>query len=144
MRPASRPHLRVAAALAVCALIAPALLGAGALVGHDPRVSGGGADGGGSLPQAASPGSDPTIPLADVATPTLGVVIDATTRQPIPGAAVIVTDKLGEAVAVATTDAKGKFVIYLFDEPDLEIAIPSVGIAGIKVLAGDALLILVP
>ena len=144
MSPASRPQVRVATAFVICVLIAPGLLGAGALVGHDPRVSGGGADGGGSLPQAAGPGSAPTIPLADVATPTLGVVIDANTRQPISNAAVIVTDCLGEVVAVATTDSKGRFVVYLFDEPNLEIAIPSVGVAGIKVLAGDAVLILVP
>jgi hypothetical protein len=139
-----RTRLQAAIALLLNAILAPGLAGAGAVVGHDPRVSGGGADGGGSLPQAFVPGQVPVIHLADVATPTIGIVVDVTTRQPVSGAVVIITDGQGLTIAADVTDGAGKFMVLIHDAPDLELAIPSKGVFGVQVQAGEALMVLVP
>jgi hypothetical protein len=115
-------------------------------VSNDPRVSGG-PDMGGGLPHAGP--AQPTAPsgchsLGQVATPTVGLLIDAQNREPLVGAVVVVTDALGEPVAIAVTDSHGKFVVNLYDDPDLELAIPAAGLAGIEIHAGEALLVLVP
>ena len=112
---------------------------------NDPRVSGG-PDMGGGLPQATTP--SPSNPLgthsSEIASPTAGFVIDIQSRQPIPDALIIVLDVLGEPVATAITDAQGKFLVYLLDEPGLELCIPSEGVAGVEIHAGEKLLVLVP
>ena len=56
----------------------------------------------------------------------------------------MVTNLIGEVVASCATDADGKFVVNLYDDPDLELAIPAAGLAGIEIHAGEALLVLVP
>jgi hypothetical protein len=113
---------------------------------YNPRFKGG-PDAGGGLPKPAGPTS-PANPsgllYSDIAAPTPGLVLDAITRQPISGVAVVVTDPLGQVVAIDVTDASGEFMVYLFDEPDLELAIPTEGIVGVDVQAGEPLLILVP
>jgi hypothetical protein len=114
--------------------------------GNGPRKVGG-SEGGGSLPKTVGPTSpsNPTgLHYSDIATPTPGLVLDAITRLPIAGATIVVTDALGQVVAVDATDSAGEFLVYLFDEPDLELAIPTEGVAGIDVAAGESLLILVP
>jgi hypothetical protein len=114
--------------------------------GTGPRKVGG-SEGGGSLPKTVGPTS-PTSPTglhySDIAAPTAGVVLDAMTRQPIVGATIVVTDSLGQVAAVDITDINGEFLVYLFDVPDLELAVPSEGVAGVDVQAGEALVILVP
>ncbi len=132
--------------LMVIVLAAPA--GSGSLVNdpHSPRLKGG-PDGSGSLPKTTGPTS-PTNPngiqYSEVAAPTPGLVLDAVTRQPIANVTIVVTDALGQLVAVDITDANGEFLVYLFDEPDLELAIPAEGVAGVGIQAGEVLVILVP
>jgi len=135
-----------ALALAICAATVPPAVGAPMTsLTSDPRVQGG-TDGAGSLPKATSP--SPSTPLgtthSDIASPTVGVVIDIQSRQPIPDALIIVLDALGEPIATAITDAQGKFLVYLLDEPGLELCIPSEGVAGVEIHAGEKLLVLVP
>jgi hypothetical protein len=122
-------------------LVSPML--AAGLITTDPRVSGG-TDGAGGLPAAGLPSTAPVIQLDDIATPTLGVLVDAQTRLPICGVMVIVTNSNGEVIAAAFTDDQGKFVVNLFDDPGLELAIPSEGIAGIAIHAGEVLCVFVP
>ena len=50
----------------------------------------------------------------------------------------------GEGGGMALTDDDGIFVVYLFDQPGLELAIPSEGLAGLSIEAGDILTIFVP
>lgn len=114
---------------------------------HDPRLKSG-PDSAGSLPKPTGP-SAPTPPGANNPTPPLaveteGLLVEALTRQPIPGALVLVTDAGGHPVGVDVTDAAGAFTLYLVAKPGLELAVPSVGLAGIEVEAGETLLIVVP
>jgi len=115
------------------------------LNGIGPRAHSGG-DGIGSLPKPSGPTS-PTNPnglhYSDIAAPTPGLVIDAITRQPIVGVTVVVTDSLGQIVAVDVTDSLGGFEVYLFSEPGLELAVPTEGVVGVPIVAGDPLLVLV-
>lgn len=71
-------------------------------------------------------------------------MLDAATLQPVANATIIVTDSIGQLAALATTDSLGIFVVYLVDEPGLELAIPSDGVAGLPIEAGDILTIIVP
>jgi len=142
-------RLRISLVAAICAiLVVTQGVGASDIVNnpHFPRNKGG-TDGAGSLPKTVGPGS-PTNPNGlqsfEVAAPTPGLVIDAISRQPIVGATVVVTDSLGQIVAVDITDPNGEFLVYLFDEPDLELAVPIEGVSGVQVFAGEAIVILVP
>ena len=101
---------------------------------------------GGSLPKTAgptSPTSSNGVHPSDIAVPTPGLVLDAITRQPIAGVTVVVTDAVGQLVAVDVTNADGEFEVYLFSEPDLELAVPTEGVVGVPIVAGDALVVLV-
>jgi hypothetical protein len=104
----------------------------------------GGTDGAGSLPKSVSPATPPGGLTSPIKTPTIGQVIDASTRQPIVGALLEVTSSSGEIAGIAITDDDGIFVVYLFDQPGLELAIPSEGLAGQSIEAGDILTIFVP
>lgn len=103
---------------------------------------------GGGLPKPSGP-TAPTQPPPSHQPPsfvieTVGLIVDAQTRQPVPNALVVITDAGGHPVGIDTTDAAGGFSLYLLDKPGLELAVPSEGLAGIDVQAGDSLLILVP
>ncbi len=142
---------RMPTAMRLCLIVALLITPAGGVSvindPHAPRAKKSGPDGSGSLPKTVGPTS-PTNPsglhYSDIAAPTAGVVLDAITRQPIVGTTIVVTDATGQVVAVDITDSIGEFLVYLFDVPDLELAIPSEGIAGVEVQAGEALIILVP
>jgi hypothetical protein len=143
MKSAKRTPRRVATVLALLAVMAARSF-SGDLIGGgmDPRLKGD-PDGVGSLPKAVAPGSTtgPTNPLK---TPTLGIILDATTHQPIADALLVVTTSEGEIAGLAITDDDGVFVVYLVDLPDLELSIPSEGVAGVSIEAGDILTIFVP
>jgi hypothetical protein len=131
-------------AVAICLALLPAAVGGPtSYASSDPRVQGG-TDGAGSLPNMTPPGVPTGVQISDIATPTMGLVIDAHTRNAIAGAVVVVTNSLGELVAVTTTDSHGKFVVNLCDEPDLQVALPFEGVFGVAIHAGEALLLLVP
>ena len=138
-----RSTIRRALALGALLLLAPVSVSSGAVLGVDPRVQGG-SEGGGSLPKATQPSSTSGLQTTDIATPTAGLVVDAQTRQPIAGALVVITDSIGEIVKTDVTDANGTFLVFLFDEPDLQLAIPSEGVAGLDIHAGDTVLVVVP
>lgn len=145
MKPASRLMRTTVVLVMLLGVVVPGSVGGESLCGPaNPRA--GGPDGNGDIPNKSptGPGSVPSGTHDDIATPTAGLVVDALTRKPITGALVIVTDANGIPVAAALTDLAGKFLVYLFHQPDLELAIPSEGVAGIEVHAGEALLVMVP
>jgi hypothetical protein len=104
---------------------------------HDPRVKGG-TDGAGSLPKTTTP-TQTNGPSFPVKLATLGRVLDASTHQPIAGALLVVTASDGSIAGLAFTDDEGIFVVYLFAVPGLELAIPSEGVVGVEVEAGQTL-----
>jgi hypothetical protein len=146
-----RHHRRVARRMLVClalvlAIVAKPLATNPFAVSNDPRVQSG-PDSVGGLPSASPSGptgAAPEIPLSQIATPTPGVVVDGKTRLPVPGVLVVVTNALGDPIAIDTTNAQGKFVLYLCDDMGLELAMPAEGIAGIPIHAGDALMVVLP
>jgi len=117
---------------------ASVLVAAQLVSGTNPRVQ---ADpgGGGVIPKSVSPAQ-----TTSAKTPTVGHVLDATTYQPIADALLVVTTSAGEIASLAVTDDDGVFVVYLFDLPDFELSIPSEGVAGVSIEAGDILTIFVP
>jgi hypothetical protein len=121
----------------------PLLLGGGTISdSRDPLKAG--PDSTGSLPKFVSPATPPGGLTSPIKTPTIGCVMDAATCQPIVGALLVVTSSTGEIAGMALTDDDGIFVVYLFDQPGLELAIPSEGLAGLSIEAGDILTIFVP
>ncbi len=125
------------------AILAPGIAGSG-IVSTPPngRLKGG-PDGAGGVPKASGPQS-PNTTSTPIKALTVGQVIDAVTRQPIANTLIVVTNSLGEIAGLATTDIDGIFALYLYAEPDLELAIPAEGVAGLPIAAGDILTILVP
>lgn len=129
-------------------VLAAVLVGSGSLgIAQDRRVKGD-PDLGGSLPKPSGP-STPTPPGTNNPSPPLaveteGLLVQALTRQPIPGALVVVTDAGGHPVGVDVTDAAGTFTLYLVAKSGLELAVPSEGLAGVEIQAGDSLLIVIP
>ena len=112
--------------------------------GITPGTRGGGlvagGDGVGSLPKTAGQ----TFNSAEAKFQTVGHVIDAISRQPVPNALVVVTNSQAELVGTALTDADGLFVVYLFADEGLELSIPGEGVVGLPIEAGDLLTIIVP
>ena len=131
--------------LFIAALLLASRGTAGSIVSNDPHkpTIQGGPDGAGGIPKTSSP-APTTGPVTPIKTPTLGQVIDATTRQPVAGALLVVTTSTGEIAGLAVTDDDGVFVVYLLDVPDLELAIPSEGVAGLDIEAGEVVTIFVP
>lgn len=111
---------------------------------HNQRLKGG-PDMGGGLPKPSAPTPPGTNnPAPPLAVETEGMLVQALTRQPISGALVVVTDAGGHPVGVDVTDAAGMFTLYLVAKPGLELAVPSEGLAGVEIQAGDSLLIVIP
>jgi hypothetical protein len=90
------------------------------------------------------PGTPPNTTSTPVKIATVGLIVDAVTRQPIVDCTVVVTNSLGGIAGVAITDVDGVFVVYLYDEPGLELSIPAEGVAGLSIEAGDVVTIFVP
>lgn len=130
-----------------CAVGAVLVAGGVVDIAQDRRFKGD-PDLGGGLPKPTGPSSPsapgPINPTPPLAVETAGLLVEALTRQPIPGALVLVTDSTGHPVGVDVTDATGGFTLYLAAKPGLELAIPSEGLAGIEISAGETLLIVVP
>jgi len=137
----SKPFILGLAALLVAS---PGLIG-GVLVGGDPdrrlKMDPGGA---GGLPSASGPATLPGNHSAPIKTPTIGLVLDAITHQPIADALLVITTSTGEIAGLVLTDDNGVFVVYLLDVPGLELAIPSEGLAGLPIEAGGVFTVFVP
>jgi hypothetical protein len=134
------------AGICCLAVLSQAVVAGGAVVGVPDPWRKSDPDSTGSLPKTVGPTS-PTNPTglhySDIAAPTPGLVLDAPTRQPVVGVTVVVTNSIGQIVAVDVTDALGEFEVYLFSEPGLELAVPTEGVVGVPIVAGDPLVVLV-
>jgi hypothetical protein len=73
---------------------------------------------------------------------TEGLVLDAV-GEPIVGTLVVVTDSQAAVIAIAVTGDEGDFCVQLPVAPDLELALPKMGVAGIPVEPGNPILIIV-
>jgi hypothetical protein len=103
---------------------------------------GGGSDGAGVLPYVG-PASTHAGAVETLLVPTLGQVVDAQ-RVGVVGALVVVTHPAVGLVGWAFTDDEGFFVVDLPEFPDLELALPGESVAGIEVVAGEPVLIVLP
>ena len=107
----------------------------------------GGPDGVGGIPRTTGPTSpsSPNTPwTADIYLPTPALVCDAVTREPIVGALVVVTLPGEGLVAQGVTNEAGAVTLMLQDLPGHELALPTLGVAGVGIDPGEAVLILVP
>jgi uncharacterized protein YfaS (alpha-2-macroglobulin family) len=66
------------------------------------------------------------------------------TGNPVAAIQVAVTKLNGDLVVEAVTDATGSFAFEMSAAADLELALPTEGVAGIPIEAGKPILIIAP
>jgi hypothetical protein len=98
---------------------------------------GGDPDGAGGIPFTGGP-SDFGAWHSELITD--GIVIEVS-GAPIAGAFVVITDTVG-VVATAVTDGSGTFCVKLPVDSGLELSLPTEGVVGIPVQAGEPILII--
>jgi len=108
-----------------------------------PGVSVGG-NGTGGIRATNEPGLLPGAVPSSMTKTVSGVMIDASTQLPLAGALLVVIDPHAGIASLAITDDSGLFITHIDNESGFELAIPSEGIAGLPIEAGDILTIFVP
>ncbi len=142
MHPEKSRRLKPLTVLLALVAVSASIIAGSIQSSSNPRKKSAGPDGGGVLPFVGPPSTHVGI-VQQFVTPTLGQVLDAQ-RAVIAGTLVVVTHPAIGVVGVAVTDENGLFVVDLPKLPNLELALPDENVAGISVIAGQSVLIIVP
>jgi len=105
------------------------------------RLASGDPDGVGGIPYSGGPSSVDDISVLEVLT--MGLVVDLD-RVAIPHTPVVVLSKDAVVVGECITDDQGVFKLSLPVTGGMTVALPSNGVDGIPIEAGQSLLIVVP
>ena len=128
--------VRRAASVALIAVVCAAAM---AQTRH--RMVKGNPDGAGGIPYTGGPASPSGIIVQYLLT--LGLVVDLD-RVAIPHTPVVVLSKDAVVVAECITDDQGMFKLSLPVTGGMTVALPSNGVDGVPIEAGQSLLIVVP